>query len=106
MSVVPLYVDQASLAKGTSDMRDSIEQVRSQLSKIRGEVSASQAIWSGSAATAFGTLMVEYDNKANKLQGVLDTIALLVDKASANHVNNEEAQGRNMNNLLGMLSGN
>ncbi|HIW63049.1 MAG TPA: WXG100 family type VII secretion target [Candidatus Stackebrandtia excrementipullorum] len=106
MSVVPLHVDQASLAKGTADMRDSIEQVRAQLSKIRGEVSASQAFWSGSAAASFGTLMVEYDNKANKLQGVLDTIALLVDKSSANHVNNEESQGRNMNNLMGMLTGN
>ncbi|TWJ12486.1 WXG100 family type VII secretion target [Stackebrandtia albiflava] len=102
---MPLHVDQASLAKGTADMRDSIEQVRSQLSKIRGEVAASSAFWSGSAAASFGTLMTEYDTKANKLQGVLDTIALLVDKSSANHVNNEEMQGRNMNSLMGMLTG-
>lgn len=101
----PLHVDQSSLAKGSSDMRDAIEQARAQLNKIRGEVAASSAFWSGSAASSFGTLMADYDSKAGKLQTVLDNIADLVDKSSSNHLANEEQQGRNMNNLMGVLSG-
>jgi WXG100 family type VII secretion target len=106
MSNVPLLVDQASLSKGSSDMRDAIEQARAQLGKIRGEVSASSAFWSGSAATSFSSLMAEYDSKAGKLQTVLDNIANLVDKSAANHASNEEQQGRNMNSLMGVLTGN
>ena len=106
MSNTPLLVDQTSLTKGSSDMRDAIEQARGQLSKIRGEVAASSAFWSGSAAGAFTTLMADYDTKAGKLQSVLDNIAGLVDKSSANHASNEEQQGRNMNNLMGILQGN
>ncbi|HZE39127.1 MAG TPA: WXG100 family type VII secretion target [Stackebrandtia sp.] len=106
MPNVPILVDHASLSTGSSNMRDAVEQARAQLSKIRGEVSASQAFWSGSAALSFGNLMTEYDTKSGKLQNALDTIANLVDKSAANHSSNEDLQSRSMNNLMGVLSGN
>lgn len=106
MSNVPLLVDHASLSKGSSDMRDSVEQARGKLAQIRGEVSSSQAFWSGSAAARFAMLMADYDSKAGKLQTALDNIAALVDKSASNHAMNEETQGRAMNSLSGVLAGN
>lgn len=105
MAEVNILVDHASLAKGSADMRDAIERVKGQLAKLRGDVSASQAFWGGSAAGAFTVLMGEFDGKANKLQAVLDTIANLVDKSSANHQANEEEQKHNANSLLSVLHG-
>ena len=105
MPELNIFVDHGSLAKGSSDMRDAIEQVKGQLSKLRGEVSASSAFWGGSAATAFTVLMGEFDTKANKLQGILETIAQLVDKSALNHQTNEDDQRQNANSLLGVLHG-
>lgn len=105
MSNMPIEVDHASLSKASSDMRDSIEQVQGQLSKIRGQVSASSAFWTGNAANAFGGLMEEYNRKANRLQEVLQTIAGLVDKSADNHMQNEDLQNRTMNSMMSVLHG-
>ncbi|CAM3194155.1 WXG100 family type VII secretion target [Stackebrandtia soli] len=105
MSNMPLHVDHASLAKGSSDMREAIEATRAKLANVRSEVAASTAFWAGSAAGSFGGVMQEYDRKAQKLQEVLNTISDLVQKTNTNHQVNEEEQQRNMNSLMSALMG-
>ncbi|MCL2849834.1 MAG: WXG100 family type VII secretion target [Micrococcales bacterium] len=60
-----------AVATGYKAVGEAKQAIDARLNKIRGELGGLGSSWKGDAATAFHSLMTEFDTAAQRLQGVL-----------------------------------
>lgn len=84
---------------------DAKEQVEGELKQLWNAISQLQSLWTGSAATAFLTLMNKFDEQAKKLNTALEGIAEQLLAAGSTYEESEVSQQDAFGGLAAQLDG-
>jgi WXG100 family type VII secretion target len=89
-----LQVTEASLVSVAGDLRTVVEQTRSGLSSLDGQLSGLLgAGWTGQAGSAFGDVWQSWHEGASELVRGLDSMAGLLEEAASSYQQTDAAGG-------------
>lgn len=93
------------LTQAAGKMEDTNQQLQSALSQLANEVEQVQGAWSGSAASAFQTLMEQFQSDAKNLNNDLNQIAEAVTGNAKAYAQQEEESQQSINSIVSALNG-
>jgi|SRR5665648_259483 len=92
-----------ALKAGATAVAQSRAELKQQLKALEGNLSGIGAKWKGQGAVAFGTLMVRWNEDANKIINALDTFEANLVSSQSTYTAADDAQASAMSNLTNRL---
>lgn len=92
-----------ALARGAKIVADSKVALNSELSSLRGKLSSIGSMWQGSGATAFTSVMQQWENNANRIVSSLDNFEENLKQSQTTYTATDDAATQAMNRLQGRL---
>lgn len=92
-----------TMAAASRQVTDVNEQVGAQLRTLGSQLAPLSGAWQGMAATSFQSLMVRFNENAEKLRTALQGIAEQIQGASTTYATEDEAQQQQMSNITNAL---
>lgn len=92
-----------TMMQASRHVSDVNEQVGSQLRSLSSQLAPLEGAWVGTASTAFHSLMVRFNENAEKLRTALQGISEQVAGASTTYATEDEAQQSSMSSIQNAL---
>ncbi len=87
-------VDSAQVAQASAAVRASTAAIRGEVAAMMRHLTDLQAVWRGTAATAFGAVMTDWASTQARVEESLDGITLALGAAAASHADAEQQVAR------------
>ncbi len=81
-----------ALSKGAGFVKEARSEVKNQCIKVDDQVKEMMGGWGGQGATAFGNLMVAWQEKQNTILTALDQLAQSMEETEKDNVATDQAQ--------------
>jgi ESAT-6 family protein len=95
----------ADFADAHQKVNNTKQEMDSQLSKLRGEIEATQGAWQGRAATVFNKVMDAFNEKSVKLNNALEHISDMLKSSGVQYDTQEQDVHQQLSGLQSTLEG-
>lgn len=99
-----ISAEAGALAKGQQAVQDAQDGIKSEISRVRGELENLGQYWSGDAATAYRNLVEQWDQKTTSINEQLTQLKDSLKSTEQEQERNEEANKASVSKIAGMLS--
>lgn len=99
-----IRAEEMALEKGAVAVDDAKQQVQQRIRAIENEMAQLSSFWTGDAATAYNSLMVNWQDKATRLNNILIELSQSL-RATANVQAQNEADSQSKTSRLQSLLG-
>ena len=97
-----LFTTESEVMMSTANGVDTTSaEVQAELHRVRSVVESTSGAWRGTAAAAFASLMVRWDESARALQGALSDIATNIRSNATNFDTSDTDNAQSLNHLAG-----
>ena len=100
-----ISAEEGALKRGAQAVSTAKAGIDRESKKVRGEIDQLRSFWTGSAATAFTSLMGSWDEKARNLNEVLVTLESALGSTERTQAATEEEHASTISGLGSMMSG-
>lgn len=92
-----------ALSKGAGFVKEARSEVKNKCDIVQDQVGEMMGGWGGQGATAFGNLMVAWQEKQNTILNALDQLAHSMEETEKDNVATDQAQSDSHANLQNRL---
>jgi WXG100 family type VII secretion target len=86
-----------TMAQAQQRMTANVDDIRSELSALRGKLGALEGQWMGDGSTAFTGAHARYEAANQKLNQALDAISQSINQAHGNYLGTDGSAGQSLN---------
>lgn len=99
-----IRAEEGAIEKGAQAVDEAHEEVNRQINDIRTNLDGMRAFWIGDAATAYGQMVNNWQEKANDLNKVLVDLSAKLRQTAEDQASNEASNQSLTSKLQAMLS--